>query len=300
MARIFNGTTHYLRRAVANLAGAPLTMASWVKVTDGTAAQTAVALSDEAGANNYSMSTVFENTHSSSTRMATTTTYEARGTTPVITDGEWALLVAVNASDVSRASYVNGGNKAVDTADAGTFTANYDNITVGALRRSTVSNYFGGKIHSVAVWNKALSDAEVAALWAGGKLGSVARSSLVGYWPDLGTTLVGEVGGTLVDIAGTTTVDADAPTMASGLRKVYALSSVTGLKKWVDYLPVKVQTSHTAASIGTYNDNGALLVEPLASVAGLTAWVDYTPVYVVADTNGYSYDDDGYLWVTGV
>lgn len=209
------------------------------------------------------------------------------------------MAIGTIASDVSRTFWLNG-QKETDTTDAGTFSANYDNVTVGGLRRTTVSDYFNGKIHSAAVWNKALSDAEVAALNAGVPLGAVARADLVGHWSDLGATLVGEVGGTLVDVIGTTTVDTDAPALNTGIRKVYALSSVAGLKRWVDYIPVKVQTAHTAATVGTYSDTGAMLVNPLSSVSGLAAWVDYLPVYVVADTNGWSYDDDGFLWVTGV
>ena len=225
-------------------------------------------------------------------------TFNSGGALTGVVD-KWQLVVGTVASDVSRTTWFNG-QKETQTTDSGTFTANYDNVTLGALRRTTVSDYYEGKIHSAAIWNKALSDAEVAALNAGVPLGAVARADLVGHWSDLGATLVGEVGGTLVDVIGTTTVDTDAPALNTGIRKVYALSSVAGLKRWVDYIPVKVSTAHTAASVGTYNDNGAMIVNPLASVTGLTAWTDYLPVYVVADTNGWSYDDDGFLWVTGV
>lgn len=299
MARIFNGTSHYLRVTPAVRNALAVTYAAWFKPTNvdnGANVGCIIAQSDEASTGNFSTLSQYQTATRASCRMGGATF--SSGAT-LVTPSGWSLAIGTIASDVSRTFWLNG-KKETSTTDAGTFTANYDNVTIGGLRRTTVSDYYDGKIHSAAIWNRALTDAEVAALNAGLPLGAVGRADLVGHWSDLGASLVGEVGGTLVDVIGTTTVDGDAPPLNTGVRKVYALSSVAGLKRWVDYIPVKVSTAHTAASVGTYNDNGAMLVNPLASVTGLTAWIDYLPVYVVADTNGYSYDDDGYLLVTGV
>lgn len=65
---------------------------------------------------------------------------------------------------------------------------------------------------------------------------------------------------------------------------VYFLSSITGLQRWVDYIPVKWASSATAAIIENSTDtNGALNVDALSSTTGKQAWVDYVPVY--ADTS---------------
>lgn len=300
MARIFNGSNTYLRVTPAVRNALAVTYAAWVKpATSGSAAGNILSQADEGGGNNWSGILQYLGARTYG-RMNTTTTFETD--TPVsLAADEWQLVVGVVVSDVSYSVY-NNSEKQTQTTDAGTFVANYDNVTIGALRRSTLSNYFNGKIHSAAIWNKALTDAEVAALQVGAKLGSVARSNLVGLWSDLGGTLVGEVGGTLTDVNANTTTDTDAPAFNTGLKRVFALSDVTGLRRWVDYVPVKVSTSHTSATVGRHNDNGALLVEPLGSVSGLTAWRDYIPVYVVTDNdaNAWRYNDAGFLWVTGV
>lgn len=95
------------------------------------------------------------------------------------------------------------------------------------------------------------------------------------------------------------------PDVSSAYRipeSVYALGSVTGLKKWVDYIPVALATDVVAADIGTYNDGGAWHTSGLDSAAGLTAWVDYIPVFIVAGTSGKQWrtDDDGWIPVTDV
>lgn len=80
----------------------------------------------------------------------------------------------------------------------------------------------------------------------------------------------------------------------TGTRKVvYQLSDVTGLTKWVDYIPVVVQTGCNA---GTFDEDGCWAVTPLSSTTGKTAWVDYTPVYVVTETaNKWRYENNGWI-----
>lgn len=301
MARIFNGTSSILQVGAAVRNSLAVTYAAWVKprLAD-TAGEvgTVIAQSDQAGTSNFTCISQYNAAHRGACRMSGGTTFNTGGALS-IPAGQWSLVVATFASDVSRTAWV-GGQKETATSDAGTFSGAYDNVTIGALRRTSVADYYDGKIHSAAIWDKALTDAEVAALGQGLPFNSVARANIAGYWNDLGSTLVGVVGGTLSSTD--TTVDADAPVPLCGaVRTVFALSSVEGLTRWVDYIPVKVSTTHTAASVGTYNANGALLVKALPSVSGLQKWVDYIPVYVVADADakGWTYDNDGFLWVTG-
>jgi hypothetical protein len=78
---------------------------------------------------------------------------------------------------------------------------------------------------------------------------------------------------------------------------VFVLSSVTGLTKWVDYIPVKEIVSPTR--LNSYNKDDAMAVFPLASSSGKQAWVDYIPVFLVTTGTAWSTDVDGYIPVNG-
>ena len=68
--------------------------------------------------------------------------------------------------------------------------------------------------------------------------------------------------------------------VTTGLREcvVYYLSSVTGLARWSDYIPVKDASDSTIVE-GTSNTNGFQAINELVSITGKNAWVDYIPVY---------------------
>lgn len=73
---------------------------------------------------------------------------------------------------------------------------------------------------------------------------------------------------------------------------VYRLSSVTGLTKWVDYIPVKVSAVKTV--LNSYD--GDWYVKSLASTTGKKAWLDYVPVYVDSSaTAKWSSNNNGYI-----
>ena len=61
---------------------------------------------------------------------------------------------------------------------------------------------------------------------------------------------------------------------------MYALSSVTGLVRWTDYIPVKLVASADAALEGRTDAGGFIPMDMLSSSTGLMGWVDYLPVYV--------------------
>ena len=77
--------------------------------------------------------------------------------------------------------------------------------------------------------------------------------------------------------------------------RVYALASIVGLTRWVDYIPVKT-VSTNATLQGTTNAGGYQPVEVLGSTTGLTAWVDYVPVYEdAAATVPWTTNTTGYI-----
>lgn len=77
---------------------------------------------------------------------------------------------------------------------------------------------------------------------------------------------------------------------------VHALSSVSGLQRWVDYIPVQYVT-FIEAKKNTYDDDGFQWVLNVSDVSGLVPWVDYTPVYIVSDpaSGKARFDDDGWI-----
>lgn len=76
---------------------------------------------------------------------------------------------------------------------------------------------------------------------------------------------------------------------------VYFLSSVTGLTRWVDYIPVQWGTANTPRENST-DTGGYLSVDSLSSTTGKQAWVDYIPVYLDASATGnWTIDSVGFL-----
>jgi hypothetical protein len=59
------------------------------------------------------------------------------------------------------------------------------------------------------------------------------------------------------------------------------ITSVTGLQAWIDYIPVTITQSTTAAKRNTFDYDGAINAQLLGSVSGLTAGIDYVKVYQV-------------------
>ena len=78
---------------------------------------------------------------------------------------------------------------------------------------------------------------------------------------------------------------------------VYELTSVTGLTRWVDYIPVKSPANESDTTLAnTYANAGFILSNALTSVTGLQAFKDYIPIYVDnAATVPWTTDANGYI-----
>ncbi len=81
--------------------------------------------------------------------------------------------------------------------------------------------------------------------------------------------------------------------------KTFTLASLTGLTRWVDYIPVK---EVTPGRVDSYDNNGAVSVAPLANETGSIRWVDHLPVGVVADADSGKWrtDNAGFIPVDGL
>lgn len=76
---------------------------------------------------------------------------------------------------------------------------------------------------------------------------------------------------------------------------VYYLSSITGLQRWTDYIPVKTASDSTITE-GASDNNGYQAINVLVSTTGKNAWVDYIPVYDdTAATSPWQVSTTGYI-----
>lgn len=75
--------------------------------------------------------------------------------------------------------------------------------------------------------------------------------------------------------------------------KVNSLVSTSGLKEWIDFIPVQTVLTYGG---DTYNNDGAIEVEVLASTTGLQAGKDYINVYEDGTkTVAWSSSNNGYI-----
>jgi hypothetical protein len=82
----------------------------------------------------------------------------------------------------------------------------------------------------------------------------------------------------------------------NGKMVVFKITTLTGLRRWSDYIPVK-----TAASPGILNSyDGNIHADILGSTTGKKAWIDYIPVYEDASaTKAWLVSADGYIPIYG-
>ena len=139
-------------------------------------------------------------------------TYSDNGDLGTLTTGTWMHLALV-AEGGTATYYFNGVNK--DTLSYTQNAAMYDptdDIFIGAVSNSASAvNFMDGKVDEVAVFNSALSAAQVASIYNGGKPQSLASYNPVGWWRmgdndgGTGSTITdqgsGENNGTLTNMA---------------------------------------------------------------------------------------------------
>jgi len=109
---------------------------------------------------------------------------QAAATTTGFSAGSWFHACAVFTSTTSRTAYINGGSAATNTNSSSPATP--DRLSIGRAGDSTPSSEYNGKIAEVAIWNVALTAAEVLMLSKGYCPLCVRQESLVYYNPLFG------------------------------------------------------------------------------------------------------------------
>lgn len=189
MARTGWSSANYFRYAGADLTAAPLTMACWAKTTGTTAnGQSMVNLHNSASGNSLNEfmlrlgSTnlvIAECGDGSASSQAQTASAPANNV--------WFHACAVFTSATSRAVYLNGANKATNTTSRTPTGINRTTIGFEGSLAGFGPFLSGGSIAEVAMWNVALTDADVASLALGVSPFLVRPDALVPYWDLLGS-----------------------------------------------------------------------------------------------------------------
>lgn len=214
MAKVFaTASSRQFTATAAPITALPCTLACWVRNT-GSGNRTAFSLDTAAGS-----ARVHIGVNSSDQAVATQsnsagTTVNASLTSPTMTASTWYLLAGVFTSDTLRDVYL--GTSTATNTTSNTFTAP-DTVRLGArVNGGVVGNYYDGRIEHAAVWNVALTAAEIEQLANGASPLLVRPNALVFYAPLITTATDASdwVGGLTLTAAGSPT-DADGPPLVS-------------------------------------------------------------------------------------
>ena len=184
MARLFDdASSQYLSNANAVVTAVPCSMAAWVYKDDTT--NTGAVISIGASATVAHMTLRYNSSEDASAISRSV----LAGANAAVSSGAgannvWTHVAAVFASSTSRAAYRDGGNKGTNATD--TTPLLLDRTHIGQEALSGGGNFFSGRIAEAAIWNIALSDADVADLAKGYCPLLVRPDGLVAYWPLIG------------------------------------------------------------------------------------------------------------------
>lgn len=158
----YNGSTQYHEAASPGITDYPVTMAIRCK-PDAVATVFPFEMADEGTTTNY-IGVSMLNTGAVRAQMQSGTgSFNAEGGS--YSAGEDITIVARFTSATSRDVWLNGELVGTNTtSDA--FPSGIDNITVGALKRTTVSLHFNGKIYWARLWDRDLTDEQIVSLHA--------------------------------------------------------------------------------------------------------------------------------------
>jgi concanavalin A-like lectin/glucanase superfamily protein len=209
MARKFNGSSQYAEKAAASVASGAVTIAAWWK-REGEQGGTIVGIGDSNSGHYYALVGTSEGKiqfgPADPTERDSTTTAKA-------TAGTWAHVAGVWTSATSHVAYLNGTAATANTESVS--PTGLDRTTIGALViNGSRTSFQKGSIAHVAIWNKALSAAQIKELSEGRSPTRIERENLIDYW-ELGGTeeLEPEIHGNLGLTVSGATKDTEGPTV---------------------------------------------------------------------------------------
>jgi len=205
VAYSFNGSDECLYVDAAPATDTPLTMACWFNIDVGYDNHGLIYLGDKDRNKNYWA--LIAAGYESGDPVAARARGEGNPYTALTSTGytkdTWHHGAAVFTSDTSRTAYIDGGSSGSETTDVAPTDA--DRVSIGAVMYSPSENWCNGFIAEAAIWDVALTAAEIASLAAGASPLLVRPQSLVGYWP-LIRGLEDRVGGNTLSLNNTPSV----------------------------------------------------------------------------------------------
>lgn len=213
MARLFDdGSNEYLTGSYS-LTGEPFTLAAWVYTDDNAINEVPLSVGDNASGDYCAIQ--IRGADAGDFVWAVTFQGGARDqaiTSAGISTNTWHHLCGIFAASNDRRVYLDGSNKGTDASARAAGTIN--RVTVAVSADNTPFGYFSGRICECAIWDVALTDAEVAILGADGFSPLFVRpQNLVSFWSLIRTEDQDRVGGYDLAPQNTPSVAAHAPVM---------------------------------------------------------------------------------------
>ncbi len=181
MARTFSSVGNLSRTTNPPISSLPCTMAAWFKVTGASDSGFIIQVGDNISSHYYGLAyNAASDVDGYVFAGATTNTITFLTT---VSTNVWHHLCLVVESNTVRSLFYDGGNKTAGSGVAITPTAP-TNIVIGAVYSAgSPVNICTGTLAEIAVWDVALTDAEVAALAKYVPSTKVRPSDLIVYWP---------------------------------------------------------------------------------------------------------------------
>tara|TARA_E500000331_G_scaffold209068_1_gene200468 strand:+ start:2070 stop:2855 length:786 start_codon:yes stop_codon:yes gene_type:complete len=189
MSRVFDGTDDNCNALIGSMPTAvPVTLSAWVKMDASwaTGTHTIVKLGDFSNYKDFFRIHAFKNS-SGTTRFEASSHHGSEKKAQhgsSIANAQWYHVCGVFTSTTSRQVYVDGVAGTANTVTSEPDAADFSHLSIGASQTSgSNANFLYGKIAEVAVWNVALSTAEIDRLKNGSCALFVKEENLAGYWP---------------------------------------------------------------------------------------------------------------------
>lgn len=180
MARLFTrASSEYLSVGSVAVSDYPFTLACWFN-TDSTNEQHFISLGGSSGY--YHTLQMFSTTVRCRSQAGLDYAFASR---VGLTANTWQHACGVFVAADSRTVYLNGGNPYTNNTDSVPFNT-MTGMSIGC-RLATPNFYMSGGIAEAAIWNAALTAAEVASLGAGISPPQVRPDALAAYWPLVNT-----------------------------------------------------------------------------------------------------------------
>ena len=189
MALLFDdASSQYLEASSAVLTGSILTMACWARPDDISGPRILMALNDASSEDNYH-SLGLEGGFPIARTRGTGNADAIHATAPTL--NTYQHYAGVWSGAASRAIFLDGINKVTDATSE--TPAGIDTTAIARLSTLTPGSFWSGRVAEAAIWNVALTDAEITQLALGVSPLLIRPDNLVAYWPIFtdGTDVVG-------------------------------------------------------------------------------------------------------------